>query len=318
MTTVVSLGAHIVDVLGRPVEVLPDGQVVALVDEIRATAAGTAAGTSVDLAKLGANVIAIGAVGDDDLAGLLAAMLSRHGVDVSRLVRKPHAQTSASLLPIRTDGERLPIHCIGANGELELEDVDLDVVASAGFLHYGGAFTLTKLDGEPAARLLAHAREHGVVTTMDMLGFRGPEMLELLSSCLPFVDYLMPNYEQGRRLTGLDSPSEIAAELLRRGAGTVVLKQDSQGSLLATTGGEERIPAYEVAVVDSTGCGDAYCAGFIVGLSLGWEPREAARLGSAAGALVATGLGSDAGIVDLEQTIDFMRTAPVRETASVA
>lgn len=318
MTTVVSLGAHIVDVLGRPVEVLPDGQVVALVDEIRATAAGTAAGTSVDLAKLGADVIAVGALGDDELADLLTTLLARHGVDISHLVRKSHAQTSASLLPIRSDGERLPIHCIGANGELELADVDLDLVASADFLHYGGAFTLAKLDGEPAARLLQHAREHGVVTTMDMLGFRGPEALELLAPCLPFVDYLMPNVEQGRRLTGCEAPSDIARSLLDRGAGAVVLKLDVQGSLLATAVGEERIPAYEVAVVDSTGCGDAYCAGFIVGLSLGWEAREAARLGSAAGALVATGLGSDAGIVDLESTIEFMRTAPLREMLEVA
>jgi len=318
MTTVVSLGAHILDVLGRPVEVMPDGQAAAIVEEIRATAAGTAAGTSVDLAKLGADVLAIGAVGDDELADLLTSLLARHGVDVSRLVRKPHAQTSASLLPIRTDGERMPIHCVGANGELTLEDVDLDAVAAADFLHYGGAFTLPKLDGEPAARLLRHAKEHGVVTTMDMLGFRGPDTLDALTPCLEHVDYLMPNYEQARRLTGLDSPSEISAALLERGAGTVVVKMDSRGAHLATRDGEEQIAAYDVSVVDTTGCGDAFCAGFIVGLSLGWEPSEAARLASAAGALVATGLGSDAGIVDLDSTIEFMRTASLRETAGVA
>jgi sugar/nucleoside kinase (ribokinase family) len=318
MTVVVSLGAHIVDVLARPVETLPDGQVAAIVEEIRATAAGTAAGTSVDLAKLGADVIAMGAVGDDELADLLAALLARHGVDASRLVRKQSAQTSASMLPIRTDGERLPIHCVGANGELTLDDVDLDVVGAADFLHYGGAFTLPKLDGEPAVRLLRHAKQHGVVTTMDMLGFRGPDTLEALTPCLQHVDWLLPNYEQARRLTGIDAPSEIAAELLRRGAGGVVVKLDSRGSLLATADGEETIPAYDVVVADTTGCGDAYCAGFIVGLGLGWEPREAARLGSAAGALVATGLGSDAGIVDLDSTIEFMRTASVRETAGVA
>jgi sugar/nucleoside kinase (ribokinase family) len=64
-----------------------------------------------------------------------------------------------------------------------------------------------------------------------------------------------------------------------------------------------------VPVVDSTGCGDAYCAGFIVGLLRGWDLERAGRLGTAAAGLVIQGLGSDAGIVDLDQTIAFMETA---------
>jgi sugar/nucleoside kinase (ribokinase family) len=72
---------------------------------------------------------------------------------------------------------------------------------------------------------------------------------------------------------------------------------------------EIRVPAFRAPIVDSTGCGDAYCAGFIVALSMGWDLEKAGRLGSAAGALVIQGLGSDAGIVDLERTLEFMETA---------
>jgi sugar/nucleoside kinase (ribokinase family) len=92
-----------------------------------------------------------------------------------------------------------------------------------------------------------------------------------------------------------------------------VFKMGGRGSSIAWMDNgqvrEIRIPTYEVPIVDSTGCGDAYCAGFIVGLSLGWDLEQAGRLGSAAGALVIQGLGSDAGIVDLEKTIEFMNTA---------
>jgi sugar/nucleoside kinase (ribokinase family) len=66
------------------------------------------------------------------------------------------------------------------------------------------------------------------------------------------------------------------------------------------------LPAMDLPVVDSTGCGDAYCAGFITGLSLGWDLWRAAQLGNAAAALVLTGLGSDAGIIDLDHTVAFM------------
>src|SRR6266568_333115 len=68
---VVCLGAHILDILGRPVTAIPPGQGSVLLEEIRLTAAGTAAGTAVDLAKLGARVVSMGAIGDDDLARLL-------------------------------------------------------------------------------------------------------------------------------------------------------------------------------------------------------------------------------------------------------
>jgi sugar/nucleoside kinase (ribokinase family) len=69
--------------------------------------------------------------------------------------------------------------------------------------------------------------------------------------------------------------------------------------------GVDRIPAFEVPVVSTTGCGDAFTAGFLVGLGAGRAVPDAARLGTAAAALVAQGLGSDAGIVDLPSTLAF-------------
>ena len=72
---------------------------------------------------------------------------------------------------------------------------------------------------------------------------------------------------------------------------------------------ETRIPCFKAPVIDSTGCGDAYCAGFITALSMGWDLAKAGRLGTAAGGLVIQSLGSGAGIVDLDKTIEFMNSA---------
>ena len=97
---------------------------------------------------------------------------------------------------------------------------------------------------------------------------------------------------------------------LDRGVGHTVFKMGGEGSSIASKAdGEIRLPAFEAPVVDSTGCGDAYCAGFIVGLGLGWDVAAAGRLGTAAAGLVITGLGSDAGIVDLDETLAFMNGA---------
>jgi hypothetical protein len=112
---VVSLGIHILDVLGRPVTRIPPRQDVDLIEEIRLTVAGTAAGTSVDLAKLGADVLAMGAIGDDAAGNFIVDTMGRYGIDTSGLRRKGAVQTSASMLPIRPNGERPALHALGAN-----------------------------------------------------------------------------------------------------------------------------------------------------------------------------------------------------------
>src|SRR5215213_1186570 len=128
---VVSLGIHILDVLGRPVSRIPPKQDVDLLQEIRLTVAGTAAGPSVDPAKLGVDVLAMGAIGEDAAANFIVDTMNRYGIDTSGLVRKPAVQTSASMLPIRPNGERPALHVLGANAELTEEDIDFEGIANA-------------------------------------------------------------------------------------------------------------------------------------------------------------------------------------------
>ncbi len=105
---VVTLGVHVVDVLVRPVEQIPEGQGGALVEEIRITPAGPAGGTAVTLAKLGASVRSAGAIGLDALGDVLVDLLGRFRVDASLLVRRDGVQTSASVLPIRPTARGRP------------------------------------------------------------------------------------------------------------------------------------------------------------------------------------------------------------------
>jgi sugar/nucleoside kinase (ribokinase family) len=149
---------------------------------------------------------------------------------------------------------------------------------------------------------------------MDVLGARGHHLLERLAPCLPYLDYFMPNLIEAQRITGLSDPVAVGHFFVERGAGAAVIKMDARGSLVVSSDGEFRMPAFSVPVVDTTGCGDAYCAGFIVGLSMGSTVAAAARLGSAAAGLVAGGLGSDAGIVDLDHTIAWMERAESLDT----
>jgi sugar/nucleoside kinase (ribokinase family) len=217
------------------------------------------------------------------------------------------------MLPIRPNGERPALHVTGANGELIYEDLNLDIIAAADYLHMGGASLLPKFDGEPMARALKFAKEHHVMTTFDQVAVHRPDLKDIVTVCMPYTDYFMPGYEEAIMMCGLNNRQEVIKFFLDAGTKHTVFKMGGAGSSIAYMEDgqihESRVPALKAPIVDSTGCGDAYCAGFIMGLSMGWELEKCAKLGTAAGGLVIQGLGSDAGIVDLEQTIEFMNRA---------
>lgn len=314
MPQVVSFGAHIADALGWPFTQVPPGQQLAILEQIRFTVAGTAAAPSVNLAKLGVDVATVGRVGADTIGDFVRTTMDGYGVDTTHLVTDPVLQTSASLLPIRADGSRPALHVIGANAGLREDDVPWDVVATARVFHLGGLFVLPGVDGEPAGRILARARELGLTTTVDLLASPRPDAQDLLAPVLPHVDYLLPNVEEAGWITGLGDTGDhdgIARWFHDRGVGTTLLTLGGDGVHVARAGERGTVlPAFAVDVVDSTGCGDALTAGFVSGLLDGLDLHAAAERGLACGSLVATGLGSDAGIVDLAQVEEFARSTP--------
>lgn len=312
---VITLGVHVLDVLVRPVEEIPEGQGGTLVEQIRITPAGSAGGTAITLAKLGARVSSAGAIGEDELGDVLLELMTRFGVDTSLLVRRQGVQTSASVLPIRPDGSRPAFHVVGANATYSASDAPLHDIAQADFLHLGAP---EFMGGEEAAKILRVAREHDTVTSADLLapGEQASAIAEWLAPAWEHLDYLLPNEEQVLGLTGSDDLVEGARELVRRGVGCVAATCGAQGAVVVDGEGAQQVNALPVEVVDTTGCGDAFSAGFLRGLSLGRSRRDAAALGCAVAGLVAGGLGSDHGEFDLagaDRLLEAQRSEHVEE-----
>lgn len=316
---VVAFGVHIADALGWPFTVIPPGQQIEFVDQIKFTAAGTAAATSVDLAKLGVDVAAVGKVGDDTLGQFVRNTMEGYGVDVSHISTTSQAQTSASLLTIRRDGSRPALHVIGANALLTEDDVPWDIVEQAQVFHMGGTFILPGIDGAPMARILERVKSLGLTVTMDFLMSPRDDAQAIITPSLPYVDYLMPNIEEASWLVGTEDRDEIIRWLHDRGVGTTSLTLGGDGVSIAPNGEKEIVlPAFIVDVVDTTGCGDAYSAGFISGLVDGLDVTGAATRGLACGSLVASGLGADTGIVGLAQVNRFIAENPRYDTITAA
>ncbi|WP_428425176.1 carbohydrate kinase family protein [Pararhizobium sp.] len=306
------IGLYILDILGRPVDRIPAGGNVEFIDEIRLTVAGTAGGTVVDLAKLGLNCLAVGAVGDDEKADFVLATLDRFGVDRSEMQRIPGVPTSASILNIRRNGERPALHVRGASGHFEIPDEARERVLAPPIVHLGGTGLLDRLDGEPSRILLEEAKRYGRTVTFDLLG-ASEKTLPLIRPLFPYIDYFMPSVEEAFLISGQKTAEDAGRFFADLGVKHCVFTMGGDGVCFMDAGQAcLKLPAFEIDVVDTTGCGDAFNAGFIAGLHHKMDTETAMRFAQASAALVATGLGSDAGIVSFEGTWDFMKTARVK------
>jgi len=302
----VFVGLTILDIAGRPVAAIPEGGGVQFIEEIRMNPAGTAAGAVMNAAKMGIKTATVACLGNDEKGDFIVSQYQRMGIDCSMVQRTGKAQTSATILPIRPNGERPALHARGASDNLFVNEADFDAVCDANFLHHGGTGLLNAMDRGQSAKLLAHAKTRGLTTSFDLIA-PNENTLGLLKDLLPNVDYFMPSIEEAEFISGRDDPDEIAAFFMGLGAGACVFKCGEKGSFIKTRTVSFRVPAYKVTVSDTTGCGDGYCGGFVAALALGYELKNACELGTAVSALVATGLGSDAGVLDLASTLAFMK-----------
>jgi sugar/nucleoside kinase (ribokinase family) len=306
------VGLYILDVLGRPVSAIPPGGGVDFIEEIRLTVAGTAGGVAVDTAKLGLRTLAVGAVGDDEKADWVLMTLEKHGADTRLMQRIAGVPTSATILNVRPNGERPALHARGASDHFDLRPEDEAAAFAAPIFHLGGTGLLARIDGARSAAILAAAKARGCVTTWDLVGARA-ETAALVLPLLPHIDYFMPSIEEASIMCGLTDPAEVARFYLDRGVTACVLTMGAEGVCYAHRDGTRlHSPAYEIEIVDTTGCGDGFDAGFIAALHHRMDVEEALRFAQAAAGLVAQGLGSDAGIESFEGTRAAMRHWPVR------
>ncbi len=310
---IICLGILVADIVGRPLRAVPDLGRLVLVDEMSLHTGGCATNTATTLARLGLPVEVIGKVGPDALGDFVLNALTERRIGTRGITRDQEVGTSGTMVMVAPNGERRFVHYIGANARLTLDDIDFAIVKAGSILHVGGSLVLPGIDGQPTAELLCQARGAGVITFLDTVWDDTGRWMEILAPCLPYVDYFVPSLSEAQALTGLDDPIEIARALLERGVKAVGIKMGEDGCLVMSGDGQVvRLPAYQVEVVDATGAGDAFAAGFIAGVWYGWPMEQTARFANAVGALCVTGLGASGGARSLSETLSFMENATLR------
>ncbi|MGQ9902527.1 MAG: carbohydrate kinase family protein [Fimbriimonadales bacterium] len=308
MHPIASVGILVADVVAQPVSHYPERGVCAHVARMELHVGGCASNTGLALAKLGLPVRLAGKVGRDALGDFLLVELNRHGVDTRGVRRSETAGTSSTMVMVHPDGERSFIHYRGANAEFTADDIDWSLIGDCGVFHLAGAYLMPQIDGVPAAQVLQEAKRRGMTTCLDTTWDASGQWMRTLQPCLPYLDYITPNYGEARMLTGETDPEAIADRLLTEGVGTAVIKMDAQGCFVKNRSVAFYMPACRVEVVDMLGAGDCFAAGWLAGISMGWDLHRTARLANAVGALCVSALGATTGVRPLIETLHFMET----------
>jgi len=310
---IVCLGILVADVIGKPLHAIPDPGSLVLVDEMSLHCGGCAANAATALAYLGLPVDVVGKVGGDPFGDFVINFLQERGIGTSGLKSDPGVGTSASMVLVDPDGERRFVHYIGANAAFTFEDINFELVTASAILHIGGSLVMPGIDGEPTAKLLQQAREAGVITFLDTVWDDTGRWMALLEPSLPFIDYFIPSLPEAQEITGINQPEKVASDLIDHGVGTVALKMGPDGCLVMSSDYESlRLPAHDVNVVDATGAGDAFAAGFITGVWQEWSLEKTTRFASAVGAMCVIGVGAAGCVGSLEETLHFMETEPLK------
>jgi len=301
------IGTIIADILIKPVDRLPGQGELSMTEKIQLSPGGSAANTSVMLARTGSKVSLLGTLGNDSIGEYLMREYQKELVRTDGIKIFPATGSTAIIVCINSKGERSFIAKYDNEYNYSLEHIRWEEIKKSRHLHFGGFYTFKNLVGANAAALFKKAKNLGLTTSLDTIWDHTGKWLDNIRPCLPYVDFLMTNREEGLRITTKSTPKEISKSLIDAGANTVVVKLDKDGSLLHNTELDLLIPPYPAAVMDNTGAGDAFSAGFITGLMKKLPLYKCCKLGNAFGSLNVRAMGATGGIQSWDQITTFLK-----------
>lgn len=271
---------------------------------------GSAANTAVGVAALGGAAGFIGRTAADDLGELFRSDLARTGVRVGRAGHGPVADagdgpgiTGRCMVYVTPDGERTMATHLGVASRLGPADLDEDLLGSAQVVYLEGYLW----DLPPAKAAMhravevAHAGDGLVALTVSDPFCVERHRREFLDLVRDHVDILFANEEEATALFGVPDVERALAAAEETGV-LVAVTRGAAGSVVVTPAGSVAVPAEPAAVVDTTGAGDLYAAGFLFGLTHGADPERCARLGASCAAEVISHLGARP-VADLRQLV---------------
>jgi ribokinase len=273
---VVGFGALNVDKLFR-VNKIAGAEEEGFITDFKEACGGSAANTIVGLARLGCKVGFIGKVAKDSEGKMLIEDFRREGVDTDGIIVSDEGRSGKVMGFVDEKGERALYVDPGVNDTIEFEEINKDYAFNTQFLH------LTSFVGEKSfqtQKKLVSTLPEKVKVSLDPGELYARKGFDALETIIRRTFVLMPNQNEIKLLTGTFNYREGAKILLDKGVKIVAVKLGSRGCYVTDGRENHLINAFKVKVVDTTGAGDAFCAGFLYGLIKGKSLYACGRLGN--------------------------------------
>jgi sugar/nucleoside kinase (ribokinase family) len=281
------------------------GQVERLLDDATLVLGSSAAIFACGAARLGLRVAFIGKVGDDVFGRFVCDELAARGINTDGVIRDPAIKTGLTVILAR-GVERALLTYPGSIAALCYRDVDSALLARARHVHIGSYFLLDALRPDiPALCDLAH--RHGLTISLDT-NYDPAERWQV-GDLLRHIDIFLPNEAE---LCAIAAVGDLDAALdkLSRQTPLIAVKRGAQGAIARRGAEQAQTASIPVAVVDTTGAGDSFDAGFVCGYLAGQSLGEALRMGVVCGALSTRAAGGTTAQPTLEEVQSVMRFPP--------
>jgi sugar/nucleoside kinase (ribokinase family) len=298
---VVVAGVALADVIGRPIDLRrppPQGG-LQLLESVTLTTGGNVSNSGIDLAKLGFRVAAITRIGKDTLGEFILNQYRRYTLRTEGVVVDTHMQTSATFVAVDAQGERTFLHTRGCLERFGKRDIvrGLPIIRRAKIFAFGYLGLLHEIEDDLPHICALVKKRTGAGVLVDTGG--NPRYAPaLMRRLLPSVDYFIPSHDEAAVLTREQKPESIVRRLRHWGAsGVVGVKLGADGCYMSTPGRAAFVRPMRVRrVVDATGAGDAFIAGFLAATLKGYAPIEAAHVANAIAASCVTAVGASTAI----------------------
>lgn len=316
--SILCAGILVADIFIPPLMQIPPAGSLSATDDFLLETGGCAANVAVGLTRLGVAAGVTGLVGQDAFGDFLIQSLTRKGIATEGILRTEQGGTSKTVILTVVGEDRRFIHTFGTNALFRVEEIDLTPLPDGGILYLGGYLAMPRVQPEPLAELFRAARQRGIRTVLDVVvpEGEGGKGMAALRPVLPHTDYFLPNDEEAHALTGEKEPRHQAARFLQEGCGIAVITQGKRGTLLQTPHETLEMGVYPIEFVDGSGSGDAFTAGFLLGLLEHWSLPDTLRFASAIGASACTRLGCTTGVFTRTEADAFITTHPMEVRAT--
>ena len=289
---VMCVGTTVMDILVKGIDLsTPFVNRYKRANNLRFNVGGDAANEATTLAKLG-NLVGIQVgVGDDAVGRMILHSLESAGVDTSFTKPMAGSDTLSTIVVIADSGQRDFI----ASPWVEAIHYtpDTESFKDAKIVALGSIFEPPFDTVESIHRVVKAAKEAGAVVCSDMIYNEIYFTFEEMKDVYPYIDYFFPNYDEAVVATGKTDLNEIADVYLKAGVKNIVIKTGADGCFIKNADGGNSYPAFHVDnVVDTTGAGDNFAAGFMTGLVRGYDLAGCAEYGAATASIAVQNLGA--------------------------